>query len=56
MIKIDDNKYEIEKVKEIDISEVKDKIENKFFEYNEHIYQIEIYINNYKIKSINNIS
>jgi len=56
VIKIDDNKYEIEKVKEIDISEVKDKIENKFFEYNEHIYQIEIYINNYKIKSINNIS
>ena len=56
VIKIDDNKYEIEKVKEIDIREVKDKIENKFFEYNERIYQIEIHIDNYKIKSINNIS
>ena len=58
VVKIGGDKYEIEKVKEIDnnVLSSEEKIENKFFEYNEKIYHIEIYLNNYKIKAINNIS
>ena len=58
VVKIGGDKYDIEKVKEIDNNVIssEEKIENKFFEYNEKIYHIEIYLNNYKIKAINNIS
>ena len=60
VLKINDVKYEIEKIKELDNIEGdinnKEKIFNKFFDYNEKIYQIEIYLDNYKIKAINEIS
>ena len=58
VVKIDGDKYEIEKVKEIDNNGISngEKIENKFFDYNGKIYHIEICLNNYKIKAINDIS
>lgn len=59
IVKIDDNKYEIEKIKEIDYfeknKEKKEKIENKFFDYNGNIYQVEINLENDTIKEINTI-
>ena len=58
LIKIDDIKFNIEKIKEIDIIEEnnnKGKIENKFFEYNDKIYQVSFDIDNNQIKAINNI-
>ena len=58
VVKIDGDKYEIEKVKEIDNNGIsnEEKIENKFLEFNGKIYHIEICLNNYKIKAINDIS
>ena len=58
VVKIDGDKYEIEKVKEIDNNGIlnEEKIENKFLEFNGKIYQVEICLNNYKIKAINDIS
>ena len=58
VVKIDGDKYEIEKVKEIDNNAIsnEEKIENKFLEFNGKIYHIEICLNNYKIKAINDIS
>ena len=59
IVKIDDNKYEIEKIKEIYYfeknKEKKEKIENKFFDYNGNIYQVEINLENDTIKEINTI-
>ena len=40
MIKIDDEKYNIEKIKEME--NIEGKIENKFFDYDGNIYKIEI--------------
>ena len=54
LIKIDDNKYKIEKIKEIE--NIEGKIENKFFDYDENIYKVEINLEKHNINSINIIS
>lgn len=54
LVRIDDTKYEIEKIKEIEtFGKDKEKFENKIFDYNGNIYQVEIHSENDKIKSIN---
>ena len=61
VVKINDDKYEIEIIKEIENNEEdssnnnKEKIFNKFFDYNDKIYHVEIYLENNKIKGIYNI-
>lgn len=52
IIKIDDTKYTMEKIKEIIVD---NKIEKKFFDYEGIIYQIELNLENEKIISINSI-
>ena len=59
LIKIDDTKFNIEKIKEIDIisenNNNKEKLESKFFENNCKIYQVLFDLDNNKIKEINDI-
>jgi len=59
LIKIDDTKFNIEKIKEMDIisenNNNKEKIESKFFENNCKIYQVLFDLDNNKIKEINDI-
>ena len=58
LIKIDDTKFNIEKIKEIDIiseNNNKEKLESKFFENNSKIYQVLFDLDNNKIKEINDI-
>ena len=58
LIKIDDTKFNIEKIKEIDIiseNNNKEKSESKFFENNSKIYQVLFDLDNNKIKEINDI-
>lgn len=54
LIKIDDEKYNIEKIKEME--NIEGKIENKFFDYNGNIYKVEINLEKNNINSINIIS
>ena len=59
VIKIFDDEYKAEKIKELDIikeNDDKEKIENKFFDFNGIIYMIEINLDKNKINAINNIS
>ena len=53
VIRINDTKYEIEKIKEINNKE--GKIENKFFDFNGNIFHIEINPENNEINSIKTI-
>ena len=58
LIKIDDTKFNIEKIKEIDIiseNNNKENSESKFFENNSKIYQVLFDLDNNKIKEINDI-
>ena len=59
LIKIDDTKFNIEKIKEMDIisenNNNKEKLESKFFENNSKIYQVLFDLDNNKIKEINDI-
>jgi hypothetical protein len=59
LIKIDDTKFNIEKIKEMDIisenNNNKEKLESKFFENNCKIYQVLFDLDNNKIKEINDI-
>ena len=54
LIRIDDEKYNIEKIKEME--NIEGKIENKFFDYNGNIYKVEINLEKNNINSINIIS
>ena len=59
VVKIFDDEYKAEKIKELDIikeNDDKEKIENKFFDFNGIIYMIEINLDKNKINAINNIS
>ena len=58
MVKIFDDEYKAEKIKELDIikeNDDKEKIENKFFDFNGIIYMIEINLDKNKINAINTI-
>ena len=58
VIKIFDDEYKAEKIKELDIikeNDDKEKIENKFFDFNGIIYMIEINLDKNKINAINTI-
>ena len=54
LMKIDDEKYNIEKIKEIE--GIEGKIENKFFDYDGNIYKVELNLEKNNINSINIIS
>ena len=59
VIKIFDDEYKAEKIKELDNikeNDDKEKIENKFFDFNGIIYMIEINLDKNKINAIKNIS
>ena len=53
VVRINDNKYEIEKIKEIENN--KEKIENKFFDLNGKIFNIEINQEKNEINAINTL-
>ena len=58
MVKIFDDEYKAEKIKELDNikeNDDKEKIENKFFDFNGIIYMIEINLDKNKINAINTI-
>ena len=58
VIKIFDDEYKAEKIKELDNikeNDDKEKIENKFFDFNGIIYMIEINLDKNKINAINTI-
>ena len=53
VVKIDEDKYEIEKIKEIENN--KENIENKFFDFNDKIFNIEINSVKNEINAINTL-
>ena len=53
VVKIDEDKYEIEKIKEIENN--KENIENKFFDFNDKIFNIEINSAKNEINAINTL-
>ena len=58
LVKIFDDEYKAEKIKELDNikeNDDKEKIENKFFDFNGIIYMIEINLDKNKINAINTI-
>ena len=58
VVKIFDVEYKAEKIKELDNikeNDDKEKIENKFFDFNGIIYMIEINLDKNKINAINTI-